>query len=108
MKVATKRLLKEQIAAVVVLGRGEKNDAMWHVTGRMSLQLLHDSRTTANVKMLQSGLKRVSQIPRQLSVCLASGISSAHMGDWGQATLDLWQLSVCLQHRRGDHSPLKW
>ena len=31
MKVATRRLLEEQIAAVVVLGRGEKNDAMWHV-----------------------------------------------------------------------------
>ena len=30
MKVATRRLLDEQIAAVVVLGRGEKNDAMWH------------------------------------------------------------------------------
>ena len=31
MKVATKRLFEEQIAAVVVPGRGEKNDAMWHV-----------------------------------------------------------------------------
>ena len=31
MKVATKRLLEEQIAAVVVPGRGEKSDAMWHV-----------------------------------------------------------------------------
>ena len=31
MKVATKRLLKEQIAAVVIPGRGEKSDAMWHV-----------------------------------------------------------------------------
>ena len=31
MKVATRKLLTEQIAAVVVLGRGEKNDAMWHV-----------------------------------------------------------------------------
>ena len=30
VKVATRRLLEEQIAAVV-LGRGEKNDAMWHV-----------------------------------------------------------------------------
>ena len=28
---ATRRLLEEQIAAVVVLERGEKNDAMWHV-----------------------------------------------------------------------------
>ena len=51
---------------------------------------------------------RVSQIPWQLSVCLASGISLARMGDCSQATLDLWQLSVCLQHRRGDQSPLKW
>ena len=31
MKVATKRLLEEQIAAVVVPGRGETSDAMWHV-----------------------------------------------------------------------------
>ena len=31
MKVATKMLLEEQIAAVVVLGRGEKSDTMWHV-----------------------------------------------------------------------------
>ena len=31
MKVATRRLLEEQIAAVIVPGRGEKNDAMWHV-----------------------------------------------------------------------------
>ena len=31
MKAATKRLLEEQIAAVVVPGRGEKNDTMWHV-----------------------------------------------------------------------------
>ena len=46
-----------------------------------------------------SGLQRVSQIPRQLSACLLSGISSACMGECGQATLDLWQLSVCLQHR---------
>ena len=30
MKVATRRLLEEQIAAVVVPGRGEKNDVMWH------------------------------------------------------------------------------
>ena len=28
---ATRRLLEEQIAAVVVLGKDEKNDAMWHV-----------------------------------------------------------------------------
>ena len=27
----TSRLLEEQIAAVVLLGRGKKNDAMWHV-----------------------------------------------------------------------------
>ena len=31
VKVATRRLFEEQIAAVVVLERGEKNDAMWHV-----------------------------------------------------------------------------
>ena len=30
------------------------------------------------------------------------------MRDCGQAMLDLWQLSVCLQHRREDQSPLKW
>ena len=28
---ATRRLLEEQKAAVVVFGRDEKNDAMWHV-----------------------------------------------------------------------------
>ena len=32
VKVATKRLLEDQIAAVVVPGRGEKSDAMWHVS----------------------------------------------------------------------------
>ena len=31
MKVATRRLLEENIAVVIVPGRGEKNDAMWHV-----------------------------------------------------------------------------
>ena len=40
MKVATKRLLKEQIAAVVVPGRGEKNDAMWHVPQEIHLNEL--------------------------------------------------------------------
>ena len=40
MKVATKRLLEEQIAAVVVTGRGEKNDTMWHVP-HMQLNEFH-------------------------------------------------------------------
>ena len=31
MKVATRRLLEEQLLVFVVPGRGEKNDAMWHV-----------------------------------------------------------------------------
>ena len=31
MKVISRRLLEEQIAGVVVPGRGEKNDAKWHV-----------------------------------------------------------------------------
>ena len=31
MKVVTKRLLEEQTEDVTVPGRGEKNDAMWHV-----------------------------------------------------------------------------
>ena len=31
MKVATRRLLEEQIAVVVVLESGKKDDAMWHV-----------------------------------------------------------------------------
>ena len=31
VKVATKSFLEEQIAAVVVPGRGEKSDDMWHV-----------------------------------------------------------------------------
>ena len=34
MKVAARRLLEEQIAVVVVLERGVKNDAMWHVPQR--------------------------------------------------------------------------
>ena len=36
MKVTTRRLLEEQIAVVVVLESGKKNDAMWHVP-----QILH-------------------------------------------------------------------
>ena len=31
MKVATRKLLEEQIAVVVVLESGKKDDAMWHV-----------------------------------------------------------------------------
>ena len=31
MNVATRRLLEEQIAVVVVLESGKKDDAMWHV-----------------------------------------------------------------------------
>ena len=31
MKVATRRLVEEQIAVVVVLESGKKDDAMWHV-----------------------------------------------------------------------------
>ena len=46
-----------------------------------------------------------SQIPWQLSVFLASEISSALMGDCGQATLDLWQIPVCLQHRVDSRAP---
>ena len=41
MKVATRRLLEEQIAAAVVPGRGEKNDAMWlvpHISSQVGLQ----------------------------------------------------------------------
>ena len=34
MKVATRRLLEEQIAVVVVLESGKKDDAMWHVPQR--------------------------------------------------------------------------
>ena len=34
MKVATRRLLEEQIAVVVVLKSGKKDDAMWHVPHR--------------------------------------------------------------------------
>ena len=35
MKVATRRLLEEQIAVVVVLESGKKDDAMWHVPHRV-------------------------------------------------------------------------
>ena len=31
MKVATRRLLEEQLVVVAVLGSGKKSDAMWHV-----------------------------------------------------------------------------
>ena len=31
MKVATRRLLEEQLAVVAVLRSGKKSDAMWHV-----------------------------------------------------------------------------
>ena len=31
MKVATRRLLEEQLIVVAVLGSGKKSDAMWHV-----------------------------------------------------------------------------
>ena len=31
MKVATRRLLEEQISVVVVFESGKKDDAMWHV-----------------------------------------------------------------------------
>ena len=31
MRVVTRRLLEEQIAVVVVLESGKKDDAMWHV-----------------------------------------------------------------------------
>ena len=31
MKVATRRLLEEQVAVAVVLESGKKDDAMWHV-----------------------------------------------------------------------------
>ena len=31
MKVASRRLLEQQLVVVAVLGSGKKNDAMWHV-----------------------------------------------------------------------------
>ena len=31
MKVATRRLLEEQLVVVAILGSGKKSDAMWHV-----------------------------------------------------------------------------
>ena len=34
MKVATRRLLEEQTAVLVVLESGKKDDAMWHVPHR--------------------------------------------------------------------------
>ena len=46
MKAATRRLLEEQIAAVVIPGRGERNDAMWHVPHMVrSLRFLAMPRT---------------------------------------------------------------
>ena len=32
----------------------------------------------------------------------------SRMGEYGQTSLSLWQFSICLQHTRGDQSPLKW
>ena len=49
MKVAARRLLEEQIAVVVDIERGEKNDAMWHVpqlqrTGRFNIRVIDNSK----------------------------------------------------------------
>ena len=41
-------------------------------------------------------------------VCHASGISSARMGKYGQATLISVAVINLLAARRGDQSPLKW
>ena len=41
MKVATRRLLEEQLVVVAVLGSGKKSDAMWHVPQHHSLSALH-------------------------------------------------------------------
>ena len=41
MKVATKRLLEEQTAAVAVPGRGEKSDAMWHVPHEFYIDIIN-------------------------------------------------------------------
>ena len=43
MKVATRRLLEEQIAVVIVLESGKKDDAMWHVPQFIALHR-HDYR----------------------------------------------------------------
>ena len=50
MKVATKSLLEEQIAAVVVPGRGEKNDAMWHVPSLLWVFLRKEVNVLINVQ----------------------------------------------------------
>ena len=51
VRVMTRRLLEEQIAVVIVLERGEKNDAMWHMP-QLFNTLLYSSvlkRTWRNV-----------------------------------------------------------
>ena len=41
MKVATRRLLEEQLLVVAVLGSGKKSDAMWHVPQHHQLENQH-------------------------------------------------------------------
>ena len=47
MKVATRRLLEEQIAVDVVLESGKKDDAMWHV---LHYHIATPSRTISNLQ----------------------------------------------------------
>ena len=62
MKVAIRRLLEDQIAVVVVLESGKKNDAMWHVP-HMHIEKLD---TVQNPFFLDGQL-----IPRStISICI--------------------------------------
>ena len=76
MTAATRRLLEEQIAAVVVLRRGEKNDAMWHVPqvweAEKRLQRIHgdyreSTTTTETAKATEAKATVVAQSNKQQS-----------------------------------------
>ena len=49
MKVATRRLLEEQLVAVAVLGSGKKSDAMWHVPHTLSRHAEEDLCTLSDM-----------------------------------------------------------
>ena len=45
MKVATRRLLEEQLVVVTVLGSGKKSDAMWHVPQTNLFSLMQNKKS---------------------------------------------------------------
>ena len=51
----TSRLLEEHIAAVVVLGRGKENDAMWHVPQNVTPEITRSSESFSTVPPIVNG-----------------------------------------------------